>query len=69
MYVGGGGVTRGYLHRDELTAQRFICDPFDNSRFKIPNGKVKSRQNSKFYKTGDKARYLPNGELEYLGAN
>ena len=59
MYVGGAGVTRGYLNRPELTAERFISNPFGNS-------KVKS-QNSKLYKTGDLARYLPNGELEYLG--
>jgi amino acid adenylation domain-containing protein len=52
MYVGGAGVTRGYLNRDELTAQRFISSFFDDS---------------KLYKTGDLARYLPNGELEYLG--
>jgi acyl carrier protein len=52
MYVGGAGVTRGYLNRLELTAQQFISNPFGNS---------------KLYKTGDKARYLPNGELEYLG--
>ncbi|KYC42731.1 non-ribosomal peptide synthetase [Scytonema hofmannii PCC 7110] len=52
MYVGGAGVTRGYLNRLELTAQRFISSPF---------------YRSKLYKTGDLARYLPNGELEYLG--
>ncbi|MFN6530351.1 condensation domain-containing protein, partial [Nostoc sp. ChiSLP03a] len=53
MYVGGAGVTRGYLNRPELTAERFISNPFDNSK--------------KLYKTGDLARYLPDGELEYLG--
>ncbi|PHM11385.1 non-ribosomal peptide synthetase [Nostoc sp. 'Peltigera malacea cyanobiont' DB3992] len=52
MYVGGEGVTRGYLNRPELAAERFISNPFDKS---------------KLYKTGDLARYLPNGELEYLG--
>ncbi|MEB3279244.1 MAG: amino acid adenylation domain-containing protein [Lyngbya sp.] len=52
MYVGGAGVTRGYLNRPELTSERFISSPFNNS---------------KLYKTGDLARYLPNGELEYLG--
>ncbi|MBC1218451.1 non-ribosomal peptide synthetase, partial [Nostoc sp. UCD120] len=52
MYVGGEGVTRGYLNRSELTAERFISNPFNKS---------------KLYKTGDLARYLPNGELEYLG--
>ncbi|MBD2438978.1 non-ribosomal peptide synthase/polyketide synthase [Nostoc sp. FACHB-110] len=55
MYVGGAGVTRGYLNREELTAQRFIPHPFDEN----------SAQ--RLYKTGDLARYLPNGELEYLG--
>ncbi|NEO34422.1 MAG: amino acid adenylation domain-containing protein, partial [Symploca sp. SIO3C6] len=55
MYVGGAGVTRGYLHRRELTVERFISNPFtDNPQARL-------------YKTGDLARYLPNGELEYLG--
>ncbi|MFN6478156.1 non-ribosomal peptide synthetase [Nostoc sp. DedQUE07] len=52
MYVGGAGVTRGYLNRPELTKQRFISNVFNQS---------------KLYKTGDLARYLPNGDLEYLG--
>ncbi|MFL9459672.1 non-ribosomal peptide synthase/polyketide synthase [Scytonema tolypothrichoides VB-61278_2] len=55
MYVGGEGVTCGYLNRPELTQQRFISHPFS----KNPQARL--------YKTGDKARYLPNGELEYLG--
>ncbi|MBN3924782.1 non-ribosomal peptide synthetase, partial [Nostoc sp. NMS4] len=55
MYIGGAGVARGYLNRPEITAQRFISNPFnDNSKARL-------------YKTGDLARYLPNGELEYLG--
>jgi amino acid adenylation domain len=52
MYVGGAGVTRGYLNRRELTEERFISSPFSPS---------------KLYKTGDLARYLSKGELEYLG--
>ncbi|OBQ13238.1 MAG: non-ribosomal peptide synthetase, partial [Anabaena sp. AL09] len=56
MYVGGEGVTRGYLHRDELTGQRFISNPFQ-----------RSKGGERLYRTGDLARYLPNGELEYLG--
>ncbi|CAC5343231.1 MULTISPECIES: non-ribosomal peptide synthetase [Planktothrix] len=52
MYVGGAGVTRGYLNRRELTEERFIPSPFSPS---------------KLYKTGDLARYLSKGELEYLG--
>ncbi len=62
MYVGGAGVARGYLNRAELTQQRFIAHPFEKTeaRSQKPEG-------SRLYKTGDKARYLPNGELEYLG--
>ncbi|MDZ8032059.1 non-ribosomal peptide synthetase [Nostoc sp. DedSLP04] len=55
MYVGGKGVTRGYLNRPELTRQRFISHPFSNN------------PQARLYKTGDLTRYLPNGELEYLG--
>ena len=54
MYVGGGGVSRGYLNRAELTAQRFVPDPFDGGE-------------SRLYRTGDLARRLENGDLEYLG--
>ncbi|MEH2199893.1 non-ribosomal peptide synthetase [Nostoc sp.] len=55
IYVGGAGVTRGYLNRPELTAERFIANPLgDNPQARL-------------YKTGDLGRYLPNGELEYLG--
>ncbi|MBD6620278.1 amino acid adenylation domain-containing protein [Komarekiella sp. 'clone 1'] len=55
MYVGGAGVTRGYLHRPELTAESFIYHPFSEN------------PQTRLYKTGDLARYLPNGDLEYLG--
>ena len=55
MYVGGAGVARGYLNREELTRERFIDNPFNN------------KPQSRLYKTGDLAKYLPNGELEYLG--
>ncbi|MCM3623871.1 amino acid adenylation domain-containing protein [Brevibacillus borstelensis] len=55
IYIGGAGVARGYLNRPELTAERFIEDPF------YPE------QGSRLYKTGDLARYLPDGTLEYLG--
>src|SRR5215831_2507441 len=58
MYVGGAGVSRGYLHQPELTAQRFIEHPF--------------QPGTRLYKTGDLARSLPNaagypGDIEYLG--
>ncbi|HUE99363.1 MAG TPA: amino acid adenylation domain-containing protein, partial [Anaerolineales bacterium] len=53
LYVGGDGVSRGYLNRPELTAERFIPNPFGIS--------------SVIYKTGDLARYLPDGTIEFFG--
>ncbi|WP_149096515.1 non-ribosomal peptide synthetase, partial [Paenibacillus terrae] len=53
MYIGGAGVARGYLHRSELTAERFLDDPF------LKNGRM--------YKTGDLARWLPDGNIEFMG--
>ncbi|MCK1416703.1 MULTISPECIES: non-ribosomal peptide synthetase, partial [unclassified Bradyrhizobium] len=55
LYIGGAGVARGYLNRPELTAERFLADPF--------SGEVGARM----YRTGDLARYLPDGNLEFLG--
>jgi amino acid adenylation domain-containing protein len=55
LYIGGIGVGRGYLNNPQLTAQKFIPDPFS----KIPGVRL--------YKTGDLARYLPDGNIEYLG--
>ncbi|ORX93280.1 amino acid adenylation enzyme/thioester reductase family protein, partial [Basidiobolus meristosporus CBS 931.73] len=57
MYIGGVGVARGYLNRPELTAQSFLADPFSD------------KEGCRMYKTGDLARYLPDGNLEYLGRN
>jgi surfactin family lipopeptide synthetase A len=55
LYLGGAGVARGYLNRPELTAERFLADPFSP----IPNGRL--------YRTGDRVRFRADGELEYLG--
>ncbi|HEY0601483.1 MAG TPA: amino acid adenylation domain-containing protein, partial [Herpetosiphonaceae bacterium] len=55
LYVGGAGVARGYLNRPELTAERFIADPFQ------------PHTGARLYKTGDLARQLPGGDLQYLG--
>ncbi len=55
LYAGGDGPARGYLNRPDLTAERFIPDPF--------GGKPGSR----LYRTGDLARYLPDGNIEFLG--
>jgi amino acid adenylation domain-containing protein len=55
IYIGGAGLARGYLNRPELTAERFIPNPFSNE------------PGSRLYKTGDLARYLPDGNIEFLG--
>ena len=57
LYVGGEGVARGYLNRPELTAERFLDDPFNRA------------PGARMYRTGDLARYLPGGDIEYLGRN
>ena len=56
LYIGGAQVSRGYLNRPELTTERFIKNPFDNEGMK-----------DRLYKTGDRARYLPDGNVEFLG--
>ncbi len=62
LYIGGAGLARGYLNRPELTAERFIENPFATD-------KNKEQGYTRLYKTGDLARWLPDGELEYLGRN
>ncbi|MGW3453151.1 amino acid adenylation domain-containing protein [Streptomyces albidoflavus] len=57
LYVGGAGVARGYLNRPELTAERFLDDPF------------REEPGARMYRSGDLARWLPDGSLEYLGRN
>ncbi len=56
LFIGGEGVARGYLNRPELTAQRFVGDPFRGGTARL-------------YRTGDLARWLPDGTLELLGRN
>ncbi len=53
VYIGGGGVARGYWNQPELTAQRFLDDPFTAG--------------GRLYRTGDLGRWRPDGNLEYLG--
>jgi non-ribosomal peptide synthetase component F len=55
LYVGGELLARGYLNRAELTAQRFEPDPFAG------------HPDARRYRTGDRARYLADGRIEYLG--
>ena len=55
LYIGGAGLARGYLGRPELTAERFLPSPFGE------------RPGDRLYDTGDIARYLPDGAIEYIG--
>jgi len=76
LHIGGAGLARGYLNRPELTEQKFIPNPFDNSKAQsvvLGSPQVEQLckrvkvQKSKLYKTGDLARYLPDGNIEFLG--
>ncbi|MBU9167458.1 non-ribosomal peptide synthetase, partial [Burkholderia gladioli] len=60
LYIGGAGVARGYLNRPDLTAQRFLADPFARAA-----GDAEARM----YRTGDLARYQPDGNIVFLGRN
>jgi len=55
LHIGGPGVARGYLNRPEMTAAKFIANPF------------KKDGNERLYKTGDSARFLPDGSIEFIG--
>ncbi|MBD2502163.1 non-ribosomal peptide synthetase [Anabaena azotica] len=55
LHIGGAGLARGYLHRPDLTQQKFIPHPFSDE------------SGARLYKTGDLARYLSDGRIEYLG--
>jgi len=57
LYIGGTGVARGYLNRPELTSQVFLRDPFSQDK------------DARMYKTGDLVRYLPDGNIVFLGRN
>ena len=54
LYIGGPGIARGYNHRADLTAERFLPDRFS------------SGGGARMYRTGDLARYLENGEIEFI---
>jgi surfactin family lipopeptide synthetase A len=58
LHIGGLGVARGYLNRPELTKEKFIPNPFEE---------LKTKCSDRLYKTGDRARFLANGNIEFLG--
>ncbi|MDA3929169.1 MAG: amino acid adenylation domain-containing protein, partial [Prolixibacteraceae bacterium] len=62
LHIGGAGLARGYLNSPELTQERFIPNPFATES-DVLNGYTK------LYKTGDLVKWLPNGDLEYIGRN
>jgi acyl carrier protein len=55
LCIGGRGVARGYLNRPDLTAEKFVADPFSPD------------PEARLYRTGDRARYLPDGNIEFCG--
>src|SRR6202034_4269346 len=57
LYIGGAGVARGYLHQAGMTAERFVPDGFS------------SEQGARMYRTGDLGRWLPDGNIEFVGRN
>jgi len=57
LYIGGAGVARGYFNRPELSAERFLRDPFSRE------------PGARMYRTGDLGRWLPHGDVEFLGRN
>ncbi|NOU19051.1 MAG: amino acid adenylation domain-containing protein [Bacteroidales bacterium] len=62
LYIGGAGLTRGYLKLPKLTEERFVLNPFITEA-------DKAKGYTKMYKTGDLVRWLPDGNLEFMGRN
>ena len=75
LYIGGAGVAAGYLGRPELTAEKFVPDPFAEVRSQASGGRELASDlrsptsGPRLYRTGDLARWLPDGNLEFLGRN
>jgi acyl carrier protein len=63
IYITGEGLARGYLNQPELTSEKFILNPYQTDDDK------KQGKNARLYKTGDMAKYLPDGRLIFIGRN
>ncbi|TMN32964.1 non-ribosomal peptide synthetase OfaC, partial [Pseudoalteromonas piscicida] len=59
LYIGGAGVARGYLNRDELTAEKFVANPYFDAK--------DSNSYRRLYRSGDLVRWRADGELEFIG--
>src|SRR5262249_17767274 len=63
LYIGGSSIARGYLNKPELTAEKFINNPFQSER------EAENNSNNLLYRTGDLVKWLPDGNLQYVGRN
>lgn len=63
LYIGGDGLARGYLNRDQLTQEKFVSNPFQTT------AQRNRQKNAVLYRTGDLARWLPDGNIDFLGRN
>ncbi|TDF41774.1 amino acid adenylation domain-containing protein [Alteromonadaceae bacterium M269] len=63
LYIGGAGVGRGYINRDELTAERFVSHTLNE----VSGQSTEQPKSTRLYRTGDKVRYLPDGNLVFMG--
>ncbi len=63
LHIGGDGLARGYINKNDLTRDKFIPNPFQSEEEK------QKGINGRIYKTGDLARFLPTGDIEYIGRN
>ena len=67
LYIGGAGVARGYLDRPQLTAERFLADPFVDPVAALESPGHGAARAARMYRTGDLVRWNPDGTLDYLG--
>ncbi len=67
LYIGGEGLARGYINQPELSAEKFVADPFIQGKWNLIKLQTKEKASARMYRTGDMARLLPDGRIEFLG--